>query len=102
LELAIALTVTPATHCQTVKTTPVASISTEAEQLIATKRQATLTRKALNDVEVIEKRCRFGLPVGVLLTNATRTDTDAGGNMSAYMALEEMESTIERNFQTDS
>ena len=74
-------------------------------QLLAVKDQASLTRRALQDVDVIERRerkkCRFGhvhsacihgnnMATGVLLT---KPDAEY---IFAYVALEEMERTIEK------
>ena len=71
-------------------------------QLLAVKEQAALTRKTLQDIDIIERRerkkCRFGhvdsarniFATGVLLT---KTDNEY---RSAYLALEEMEKTIEK------
>ena len=71
-------------------------------QLLAVKQQAVLTRKALQDVEIIERRerkkCRLdsafshsnNLATGVLLT---KTDAEY---ISAFVALEEMERTIQK------
>jgi len=73
-------------------------------QLLAVKEQASLTRRALQDIDVIERReqkkCRFGnvdsacthsnnMATGVLLT---KSDAEY---VSAYVALDQMERTIQ-------
>ena len=71
-------------------------------QLLAVKEQASLTRRALQDIDVIERRerkkCRFGhvdlLPSNNFATGVLLTKTE-NEYMSACLALEEMEKTIE-------